>query len=406
MATETTNPMVKVFDKQGHHHDYELKITDYQAAFTAGLTLPQYYNQKFASDYSEDDFARLGSPLQQMLSSSGLAIKRDDRYGIKSSRMMDVLDGSPMMGVVRPDGSQALTVAGRMLFPAVILQWIESELMSRWDSYEGVFNRMVALTSSSDSPRVDQPIVNLTGPRDSLAQPIAQGAQPITMVSISISDKTYKIPTKSIGFEITDEASKNTTLDFVGMTLQQQVIGQRIGLINQYLSAMINGDVDTGVASLSSETAQSYDSAISAAGTITNKAWVKWLRKDWHKLTIDWVICDIDTYLAIENRTGRPVIVGDAGNDIRLTSVPQAANPSIPGAVMFFIVEAGVIPANTLIGIDSRKAMHRMVYTGGSYQAVEQYVMRRTTAMRFDFAEMVVRMMANGDGWKKLTLTV
>ncbi|WP_019865142.1 hypothetical protein [Methylovulum miyakonense] len=392
----------KVFvrDRNGQAHDVTLSVEMYKEAFDKGLTLPQFINQQY-----DTDAEKYGQAFQQVMTSAGLALHRDDARGLPASRMVDVLEGAPMMGIVRPDGSQALTVAGRLLFPAVILQWIESELMSDWATYEGVYNRMVALTSSADSPRVDQPIINLTAPRDSLAQPIAQGAPPTAMVSISISDKSYRIPTKSIGFEISDEASKVTTIDMVGMTLQQQIIGQRIGLINQYLSAMINGDTDMGIGTLTGEAVTVYDSSIAAAGTMTNKAWVKWLRKDWTKLTIDWVICDIDTYLAIENRTGRPVIVGDAGNDIRLTSIPTAANPGIPNAVNFFIVDTALVGANTLIGIDSRKAIHKMIYVGGAYSAVEQYVMRRTTAMRFDFAEMSTRLMQNDDGWKKLTLT-
>jgi hypothetical protein len=397
--TQTT--ALKVVDKQGAPHEVQLSVEVYKEAFDKGLTLPQYINQKY-----DTDAAKYGTAFQQLMTTAGLALHRDDMRGLPASRMVDVLDGGPMMGVVRPDGSQALTVAGRLLFPAVILQWIESELMSDWTTYEGVYNRMVALTSSADSPRVDQPIINLTGPRDSLAQPIAQGAQPAAMVSISLSDVSYRIPTKSIGFEISDEASKVTTIDLVGMTLQQQIIGQRIGLINQYLKAMVTGDSDMGISSLIAEDVSVYDSTITTAGTMTNKAWIKWLRKDWTKMTIDWVICDIDTYLAIENRTNRPTVFTDAGNDMRLTSIPTAANPGIPGAVNFFIVEPSVLGGgNKLIGIDSRKAIHKMIYVGGAYSAVEQYVMRRTTAMRFDFAEMSTRLMANGDGWKVLTLT-
>lgn len=395
---EPTPKTPSIVDRNGQRHEVDLNIELYRDAYDLGLTLPQFLNQKFDTDSS-----KYGTAFQQLLTTSGLALKRDQETGLSASRMYDVLNGGPQMAAVRPDGSQALTVAGRLLFPAVILQWIESTLMSDWSTYEAVYGKMVALTSSSSSPRVDQPIVNLNDPRTSLAQPISQMSEPSSMVSISLSDRTYRIPTYSIGFEISDEASKSTTIDFVGMTLQQQIIGQRIGLINQYLSSMINGDVDANIGTLTSENASTYDATLTA-GTMTNKAWVKWLRKDWTKLTIDWVICDIDTYLAIENRTGRPVVLSDQGNDIRLTSIPTAANPGIPDAVNFFIVDTSIIGANTLVGIDSRKAIHRIIYAGGSYSAVEQYVMRKSTAMRFDFAEMSTRLYGDNSGWKKLIL--
>lgn len=393
-----TNFTPSILDREGNRTQVELNVELYREAFDQGISLPQLLNQKFDTDQE-----KYGTPFQQLLATSGLALGRDQLTGLPASRMSEVLDGGPQMAVVRPDGSQALTVAGRMLFPAVIMQWIESQLMDDWTTYEGVYNRMIALTTSANSPRVDQPIINLTAPRGSVAQPIAQMAEPGAMVSISLSDKSYRIPTKSIGFEISDEASKATAIDLVGMTLQQQVIGQRIALINEYLNSMLNGDADLGLGTLTSENASTYDAAVTA-GTITNKAWIKWLRKDWTKLSIDWVICDIDTYLAIENRTNRPTVFTDAGNDIRLTSIPTAANPGIPGAINFFIVDTALIGANTLVGIDSRRAIHKMIYVGGSYSAVENYVMRRSTAMRFDFAEMSTRLYYNNDGWKKLIL--
>lgn len=389
-----------IVDRDGKRHQIELSVDMYRDAYSAGITLPQHLCQTIDTDAS-----KYGTPFQQLLATSGLALQRDVQTGLPAARMYDIMNGgAPNMAVVRPDGSQALTIAGRMLFPAVILQWIESTLMSNWASYEGVYGRMVALTTSSASARVDQPVVNLTAPRNSMSQPIAQMAAPDAMVSISLSDRTYKIPTMSIGFEISDEASKATAIDYVGVTLQQQIIGQRIALINNDISAMVGSDIDRDIGALTSENASSYDATATSPATFSNKAWVKWLRKDWMKLNIDWVICDVDTYLAIEGRVGRPVVVGDAGNDIRLTSTPIAANANIPGSVQFFIVDTAIIGANTMVGIDSTKAIHRMVYAGGSYTAVEQYVMRKSSAMRFDFAEMSTRMYQDNSGWKKLIL--
>jgi hypothetical protein len=388
-----------IVDRNGTRHQVDLSLDMYREAYDMGITLPQFLGQKF-----DTDSAKYGTAFQQLLATSGMALKRDPETGLAASRMYDILNGGPQnsMAVVRPDGSQALTVAGRLLFPAVILQWIESTLMDDWTTYESIYGKMVALTSSVNSPRVDQPIVNLTAPRSSLAQPIAQMSEPNSMVTISLSDKSYRIPTFSIGIELSEEATKATAIDYVGMTLQQQIIGQRISLVNTYLAAMINGDADMGITALSGENSSVYDSTATTAATFSNKTWVKWLRRDWTKLNIDWVICDVDTYLAIENRVGRPVIVGDAGNDMRLTSVPVAANPGISGAVNFFIVDTAIIGANTLVGIDSGKAIHRIVYSGGSYSAVEQYIMRKSTAMRFDFAEMSTRMYYDNSGWKKL----
>ena len=392
-----------IVDREGRRQEVKLDVTLYKEAFDTGISFPQLLNMRFPTDH-----AKYGAPFQQLLATAGIALKRDQVTGLPASRMCDIMDGAPNMAVVRPDGTQALTVAGRMLFPAVIMQWIEAQLYDNWDTYEASYLRMVGLRSSSASARVDQPIINLAGPRESLAQPIAQGAEPVAMATISLSDRSYRIPTRSVGFEITDEASKSQTIDIVGVTLQNQIIGQRIAMIDYYLSAMMNGDSDVGLTPLPGENASSYakvgDTAISATNPITQAAWVKWLRKDWKRLNIDWVICDIDSYLAIENRLNRPTIFTDAGQDMRLNTVPKPDIRGIPDVVNFFIVDTSVIGANTIVGIDSRKAIHQITYVGGQYSAVEQYVMRRSSGMRFDFAEMSTRQFANNDGWKKLIL--
>lgn len=394
------NLSIRVKDAQGTPRQTEIPLSaeTYKAAALGGQTLPQYLNTSYVTDAAND-----GTAFQQLLTSAGLAVKPDLATGMRSTRMYDVLDGGPQMAVTRPDGSQALTVAGRILFPAVILEMMNHALLEDNTAYEGVYNSFVAKTTTVDSERVDQPVINVTAPRGSRSQSIAQLAEPTRMVSISLSDRSYNIQPRSIGFEISDQAQKSTTLDYVSTILAQQVIGERAALIDEYLGKMLNGDVDLGLAALPAENASTYDSAVTA-GTITNRAWVKWLRQDWRKLNIDVVICDLDTFFAVQDRAGRPIVTTDAGNDTRLTSLPSLLLPNIPGVIKFFPVATSLIGANTMVGLDSRVAIHRMVYASGSYSAIESYIMRRSTAMRFDFAEMSTRLYAKGDGWKKLIL--
>ena len=365
------------------------------------MSLANYLNSTVDTDPA------YGSCFEQVIAAAGIAVRRDPLTKAPSTRMSKLLGtgAGSEMAIVRPDGSQALTVSGRMLFPAVVEQMMYHALMEDTSTYEGVYNQMIAMTSSVDSPRVYTPVANVLAPRGSLAQPIGQMAEPAAMLSISLSDRSLTIPRASIGLEIDDDAAKVVALDVVGMQLQQQAIGQRISLIDTGINSMIAGDLDLGLSALSSELMTAYDSTSTTAGAITHKAWIKWLRKDWKKMTIDWVFCDIDTFLAIENRTGRPIITSNQGTDGRLNVTPVIAIPGLGDNVKFFIVETALIGANTLVGIDSSKAIHKYLWAAGQYAATESYVMRRSTAMRFDFAEMTTRFYPNGDGWKKLTLT-
>lgn len=398
----TSSAKLGVIDRQGRNQEFELSLDHYKAAADQGLSLAQYLNRSIDTDVDA-----YGTPFDQMMASAGMYLTDDKQTGIKPPSLHSVLNGTTQINmgpIVRPDGSQALTVSGRLLFPAAVLELVQSQLMDDHNSYVGIYNRMVAITSAVDSPRVDQPIINLTGPRDLRAQPIAQMAEPQSMTSITLSEKSVRIPTFSVGLEISDEAAKSSTIDLVSIALQQQAIGEQAYRVDYYLQSMVNGDADLGISALPSNTAASYDSTIAANGVITHKAWLKWLREDWKKLSIGWVICNLDTYLAIEGRSGRPTIYnGDRGTDERLNSIPTAANPGIPDAVQFFIVDSSVLGANTLVGIDPRYAIRKIVYTGASYSAIEQFIMRRSTAFRFDFAEASFRLIDNA--WKKMTLT-
>jgi hypothetical protein len=391
-----------IIESGGRQTEIKLDVEMYREAYDQGMTLPQYLNNRFDCDYERD-----GTPFEQLLRSSKFYLQRDTALGLRPPKLADVINGKVdvnMGAIARPDGSQALTPAGRFLFPAVMMQLVEHELSADYSNFLGLYNRMVALTESVDSPRADQPIINVTAPRSYKSQPVAQLTEPPKMVTISLSDKSYKIPTFSIGLEISAEAAKASAIDLVAIALKQQAEYERISRTYDTLSTMISGDADLGITALPSENAASYDATATSPAAFSNRAWIKWLMRDWTKLTIDWVICDIDTYLAVENRVGRPIQTGDQATDNRLTTIPTAANPGLPTGVNFFIVDTAVVGANTMIGIDSRKAIRKVIYTGGSYQAVEEFVLRKSTAMRFDFAEASFRLLHSGEGWKKLIM--
>jgi len=57
-----------------------------------------------------------------------------------------------------------------------------------------------------------------------------------------------------------------------------------------------------------------------------------------------------------------------------------------------FITDDPNWPAKTIMGIDSRYAIQRVTSTNASYQAQEEFVLRRSTAMRFDYGTLSRRM--------------
>jgi hypothetical protein len=390
-----------IVDREGRNQELEIAIEDYKAAGDAGLSLTQYLTRKIGNDINLDH----GNVLEQCMSSCGMFLRPDGRNGIQPVNMKDVLDGGLQLSaaVVRNDGSSRHTVTGRLLFPEVILQIMQENLTEDKGDFLQAYAQMIAQTQSVTSPRVDQPQINTTAPEDSRSQPQAQLAEPSVMVQITLNDKSYTIPTKSIGLEISDQARQATTLDLVSLAMTAQARGEQIAMVEDQLKNMIDGDTDIGETAISAVTAQSYDSSISGAGEITQKAWIKFLRKEYRKRNIDWCVMDLDTALAVENRTNKPNVQGDDPNSPRLDAIFTVENLGFrPPRVL--LVDTTYVGANTIVGLDSRFAIRRIINVSATYSAIEEFVMRRKTGFRVDYGQIAHKLYP--EAWHKMTLTV
>ena len=389
-------------DDSGQLQEFTPKLEHYAEAFGKGLTLRQHYTQTLSTDEE-----KYGNVFDQILASSGVFLHGDKHTGLKPPTVASILGhGNPEAGMAltRNDGTNALTITGRLLFPAVVMELADAFLMDDDSSYNALFESMVAVNQSIDSPHAFQPLIDVTGPRASRATPISQLAEPVNMATITLSERSMRLPTWSIGLEISDEAARASTLDLVGIAIREQALGERSARVNEAIKQLVDGDVDLGISALSAVDISDFDSSINTSGKVTNKAWIKLLREKWRKQPYSHIICDIDTYLAIEGREGRPTKDTDDGTG-RLTSLPNAINPNFPVNLDAFLMEdSSLLGANTVILLDRSKAIRKVTYTGASYNAVENYVMRRSTAFRFDFSEGYFRLFDNGDGWRKVIL--
>lgn len=380
--------------------DCPVSLEDYKAAEEAGMTLPQLINTKFQTAE--------GAPtaFEQMMVTSGIFLGEDRSMGHRPPTLKSILEPGPMLNaIVRPDGSQSRTPAGRLLFPAVMIEMVESDLRTNHDGYTGAFNQMVAFTRSVNTKKYEQVVVNHSAPRAARAEPIAELDRPNRMLRLTTSDRTFTMPTYSIGFEISREAMAAATLDIVGLAIREYSLEERAAIIDRDIVGMVNGDVDSGMTALPSITLQSVDASANTAGLVTQRAWVKLLRRKWKKRRITHVICDIDTYLNVEGRQGRPTKEHEPAVDERLNTIPQVMVPGIPGGVMFFITEEPILGANTMVLLDQSKAIRKMVYTAADYRAIEEFVMTKSMAMRMDWSERYERA-GYDEAFEKVTLTV
>lgn len=396
---------VSFIDENGGRQQVALQPEVYKAAMEENLTTRQFINQKYptTSDAKHDTFT-------QMCGSAGLIFNQDKKMGVNSANLKSILDGKVNFdastgSVVR----EVSPVQSRVLFPAAVLEYVEDALMVDRESAVNVFDQTIALNTTVASARVEQPTISYTGkdgPDEARSQITSQLALPPAMMTITASEITKKIPTYSLGLQVSDEALQATTLDLVGLALSRQAEIERDEMVGETLLALLQGDADVGDAVLTQVKADTLDTDLDTAGTLSQKAWTTWLYTNLRSRRIDWVFCDINAALAIEGRSGKPVVTGDDPNSPRIDTLFNIAHPQLVENVKMYIVPVDYSwPANTIMGIDSRYAIAKLTNSNAEYSAVERFALRKGSGIRFDFGNLYYRLYDAAFSVLSLTLT-
>lgn len=390
--------MASYIDNTGAIQQIPLAATIYREAADAGVSVEALINGMHPT--------KAGDPtaFEQACASEGMFLKADRSFGIKPATMDVILNGTKIeAGSVVRDAAPA----SRILFPAVQMSVLENKLVTDNSGVIAAFGAMVAVDDSINHDRYERPILNFSKPEAARSRAIAQLSEPTSMLSITASDKAFRITSTSIGMEISDQAMQATSMDLVTMAMTRQAEVELAEKADQFISGFLNGDVDIDMAALSTVagaigTSASFNGAALGAGILSQKAWVKYLFNNAKKRTIDYVITDIDGALAIQNRTGRPNVQGDNPTSKRIDTLESVVNPMWPDAVKVYITTDPAWPVNTVMGFDSRYAIHRVTSTSLAYQAAEAYAMRRSTKFRIDMGQIAYRLF--DDAWSVLTM--
>lgn len=382
---------LKFIDAAGANQEVKLEdaaaVAMYKQAAELGMSFPAFLNRSYPTD------GKNGTAFEQFCANSGLFVRADRTAGIRVPSMRDVLNGNAM---IDQGALQAGTVirdanpASRILFPAVIVEAIENKLKLDNTTSVNIFNQLIAIEYSIAGDKFEQPVLNFSKPEAARHQGIAQLALPNSMLSITASDVSRRIPTLSLGLEISDQAAAITSLDLVSLALTRQAEIERAARVDDYVKAIIAGDPDMGQGALTAVTHTTLDAA-PVAGAMTHKAWVKYLRRNWRKRHINWILADLNTIFKIESRTGKPVITTDDPKSPRINPLFDLVNPQWQN-VQAYLVEDGIVAADAILGLDTRYAIVRARNVQADYTAVEEFVLRRSKAMRFDFGEIVYRL--------------
>lgn len=383
--------------------DGEFALEDYRRAKQHNMSAAQLLGAR----YSDAD-PKYGTVFEQGLESLGVHLKDDPKRGIRATTVAEMLDGTATQmagetltkgGMIVTPSSQGTTPSTRVFFPETILQVMNEKLVEDYTTELAALNRMISATETISTEQFTQPLIDVTAPRSERSRPISQNALPKTMVSITSSQYSKSIVTTAIGLQISDQAVQRSSIDLVGTIMAQQASGERYAKLWEDISNIVTGDTDAGQGALTVTDINAYDTA-AGGGVITQLAWLKALYDPTRKVSYDSCICTVDTFLDIQNRTGRPQVydastsgpnVGALGT-YGLNVEPNLLNWSV-GVPNVLLVPDGTIPAQQILLFDSRYALRRVVNSSAAYSAIEQMVLQRSTFYRVDSGELLYRLM-------------
>ena len=380
--------------QQVENFNAEAIITDAKAM---GITPVQAINRQYASA----DLT-VGTAFKQMQASSGM-IDPKNPFGLKNLSMAALMGEQGMQANTQQNASPFGT-ASRAFAVISIIDAIESAMAKDRVTDAANFDSMVANTVSINSEHFEQPVIDygtMGGPEQAKAQRVAQGANPPRMAFFKTADRIRRVGSWNTSIEWSHQALKATTLDYVTLTLARYLQVERDERAYRYINDLFNGNGDMITGAVSAVTSNSLDTN-ATGGVLTHKAWLKFLARNRKYRKITHVIGDLNAYLAVEGRTGRP---GSNNYDPTLSRIDPQGVMKMPigfgNDVQFVLVDdataGGPVPANTIYAVDATSAISRVTNSLAAYNAVEDFAMRRTTAMRMDWSEDVFRTFGDSD---------
>ena len=370
----------------GRPSQIPISIDIYKSAAGSNLSVPAYLQRKYGHK-ADKNYAN-GNVFSQVMASLNIPIDAKGR-DFRGMALGDVLDGTFQASI-----TQHAKTACTILAPAAILSIVEENPAEDRTDKLSKFEKLIAIDKSNSSDTFAMPIFDFSNADKRQASAISQSA--ISYIGrLTISRKSHTIPTFSYALKVLDMALKACSIENIAICLRVLRKPLAFNLVCQQLNSLINGDRDMDIKPLPVVPINKYDSE-AGNGVLTHKAYMKWLRNDCRFYQVDYVLCNEDDYFRIIERKGRPNISLE-----QMASATKLINKNI-FEPQIFILDEGIIPSGTLVGIDSRYAIARLKNSWANFNAVEEMVMRNGKALHFYERQVVYR--HNDKAFKVTTL--
>ena len=219
---------IGIIDQHGQVHQAAVGLETLAEAKAGGFKhVPAMLNARFPTRKDQP------TASQQLYAQMGA--------GQKNLKMNYALQGQGFTaGAVTEDGS----IAGRLVALPYLMDTLENKLTASDYGIQALFNRKAAVIDSINGTKFDRPFLNFSKPEGARSRAISQLSEPASMLTLTTSDKSWKIAGSSIGMEISDEAAAATSLDIVSLSMTRQAEVEALERIEQQLLAFLNGDTD------------------------------------------------------------------------------------------------------------------------------------------------------------------
>ena len=391
------NVKFPIVDAQGSKHEVEVGLHTYKQAAAKGVNLTQLMADTIptnprAAGADPTDITQM-SPMEQMIQHVGIRLKGDVRTGSRASTVDELLATDPL---TTTDQGQIPGIARRLLAPEILLQIANINLVDNPDILMQAWEDAIGSTQSVNSKQVGQALMNeVTNTSDGLVRPGLKGqlSLPETMITYTLGERQWVIPTTQVGLMFSNDVLKYETLDRVGLTLAQNIRAFTLARFYEDISNVINGDAPANMAAVPFQNASVFDPAGNISGTkkLTHRAWVKWLMKDSYKYTITHVLGSEDAWLDYQERAGLPTVMTDVSSDSnRLPAPASLVGMAIP-TPKFLAMPTNIIGADRLIGFDASRGLRRFRNVSADYTAVENLVLRGGVGMTFETGVLLTK---------------
>lgn len=395
----------------GSFKEGELKLEHYALAEKHHMRVGQLVNKMYP-----DAHPGYGTAFEQGARSLGIFTKGDPKLGIVPTTIRDIMTGECMenRGAIQlatsansPSGGGTIvspksprgesTPASRVFFPEVVLSMTDMTLRSNYSREMQIFEGMLAMDETIASEVYTSPVIDSSAPEGIRRSPWAQNTLPRQMVSISTSQTSKAIATEGVGLQISFQAQAHATIDMVGIIVARQFEAEMKAKLWEDISTIVSGNIDAGQTAMTPVLGSTYDSGMTG-GVITQAGWLKMLWDPSRKLQIDSMMMTMSDYLALQSRTGRPVIfdprvtggnignLGTAGLNVEPTLLNfETYTPNI------MLIPDGLWAAKHILAFDSRYFLKRVTNSSANYAATEKLILTQGDAFVWTWGSITHR---------------